>query len=259
VVESVAILGDQQIARHVVDGGFVGEERVVAVAIVLAESGGRTDAIGDVALENATFGPSVGLFQIRSLRADKGSGRTRDELANVDPATNARHARQVFLEAGSRFTPWSTFNHDTHRQFLGRAQDAVNAVGSGGSVSPLVVGDGTVHVIRPGETLSGIAQAHGLTLQQLRALNPGLFDAAHQDGNLVHPGEQVVLSGAAGSAPAGFPVIGSTHVIRQGETLGGIAKAHGLTLQQLRALHPGLFDAAHKNGDLVRPGEVVRL
>jgi LysM repeat protein len=259
VVESVATLSDQQIARHVVGGGFVGEERVVGVAIVLAESAGRTDAIGDVALQNATFGPSVGLFQIRSLKADKGSGRTRDELANLDPATNARHARQIFLEAGSRFTPWSTFIHDTHRQFLSRGRDAVNAVGSGGSVPPVIVGNDTVHVIRPGDTLSGIAQEHGLTLQQLRALNPGLFDAAHQDGDLVHPGEQVVLSAPAGSAPAGFPAIGSTHVIRQGETLGGIAQAHGLTLQQLRALNPGLFDAAHKNGDLVRPGEVVRL
>ena len=251
VVEPVAQLTDQQIAQHVAGGGFVGDERVIGVAIVLAESRGRTDAIGDVGLQTDKWGPSVGLFQIRSLHADKGTGRTRDELANLDAATNARHARQIFLEAGGRFNPWSTFIHGTHRQFLSRAR---NAVGPG--VAGPGVGD-TVHVIQQGETLGRIAAAHGLTLAQLKALNPGLFDAAHHGGDLVHPGEVVILSSAG--PVAAFTPGAPTHAIRRGETLSGIAHAHGLTLQHLQALNPSLFDAAHRGGDLIHPDEVVFL
>lgn len=249
----MAQLTDQQIAQHVVNGGFVGEERVVGVAIVLAESRGQTDAIGDVSLQTDKWGPSVGLFQIRSLNADRGTGRTRDQDANLDPATNARHARQIFLEAGGRFTPWSTFIHDTFRQFLDRARNGVSGTGPGALGMP-AAGNGTVHMIRPGETLGGIAAAHGLSLQQLRALNPGLFDAAHHNGNLIHPGELVILSPTAAPTPDA-----NTHAIRSGETLSGIAAAHGLSLAQLRAMNPLLFDPAHRDGDLVHPGEVVFL
>lgn len=166
------------------NGGFVGNERITGVAIVLAESNGRTDARGDVNLVTEKWGPSVGLFQIRSLHVDKGTGRARDELANVDPATNARHARQIFLEANSQWTPWSTFLSDSCRQFLNRARNAV--------LDAPPAGNGAVHV-QPGETLGGIAAAHGLSLNQLRALNPNLFDAAHRNGDLIHPGEVVRL------------------------------------------------------------------
>jgi Lysozyme like domain len=121
-------LTDHQIAEHVVGGGFVGENRVIGVAVVLAESGGDTDILGDVDLRDATFGPSVGLFQIRSLKAQKGTGGTRDELANLDPATNARHAHVVFMEAGGNWTPWSTFKRHEHEKFLDRAQRAVAAI-----------------------------------------------------------------------------------------------------------------------------------
>ncbi len=124
-------LTDHQIAEHVVGGGFVGENRVIGVAVVLAESGGRTDAKGDVGLQTEKWGPSVGLFQIRSLKAQKGSGGTRDELANLNPATNARHAHVVFTEAGGHWTPWSTFNDHKHDRFMDRAQRAVAAVAAG--------------------------------------------------------------------------------------------------------------------------------
>jgi LysM repeat protein len=47
------------------------------------------------------------------------------------------------------------------------------------------------HVVKSGETLSGIAHLLGVTLARLRSLNPSLFDAAHHHGDLVHPGEVV--------------------------------------------------------------------
>jgi LysM repeat protein len=237
-------LTDQQIARFVAQGGFTGDNRVTAIAIVLAESGGVTDILGDTTIETDVFGPSVGLFQIRSVRTERGTGSERDELANLDPATNARHAHQIYVEAGSRFTDWSTFTTDAYRQFLDRARAAL-----GGGFGP---DDGSVHIVEQGETLSGIASSHGLSLDQLQALNPGLFDAAHHHGELIQPGEHVILSGHTGHS-------GHTRVVQPGDTLSGIASSHGLSLDQLQALNPGLFDAAHHHGELIQPGEVVQL
>src|SRR6266536_739721 len=239
-------LNDRQIAEHVTRGGFTGQDRVIAVAVVLAESGGRTDARGDVTLVNATWGPSIGLFQIRSLNAERGTGRTRDELANPDPATNARHAHQVFLEAGARWTPWSTFNNGSHRQFLDRARRALNDSGP-----EVQLPNSAVHVVQAGETLGGIARANGVTLEQLRGWNPGLFDAAHNRGNLIRPGERVALS-----APGPSGQTGHSYVVQPGDTFAGIARALGVTLDHLRAHNPGLFDAAHHAGNLIHPGEV---
>jgi len=247
-------LTDQQIARFVEQGGFTGGDRATAIAVVLAESGGNSAARGDTTLETSVWGPSIGLFQIRSLWAQRGTGGQRDEVANLDPATNARHAHQIFLDAGARFSPWSTFTNGAYQSFLGRARAA--AGNGGGPVT--VPGDGSVHIVQAGETLSGIASSHGLSLDQLRALNPGLFDAAHQHGNMIQPGERVILSGHAGHN-GGTGHAGQTYVVRSGDTLSGIASSHGLTLDRVRALNPGLFDAAHHNGSLIHPGEVVAL
>jgi Lysozyme like domain len=123
----MAQLTDHQIAEHVVGGGFVGESRVIGVAVVLAESGGSTDIKGDVGLARRNVWSLCGPVQIRSLKAQKGTGGTRDELANLDPATNARHAHVIFTEAGG-WTPWSTFNDRKHEKFLDRARSAVAAI-----------------------------------------------------------------------------------------------------------------------------------
>lgn len=83
---------------------------VVATCIALAESGGRTDAIGDVALEDAKWGPSVGLWQIRSLRAQKGTGGVRDEVALLNPAKNADSMKSI-SGGGTSFDAWSTYKN----------------------------------------------------------------------------------------------------------------------------------------------------
>ena len=84
-------LSDSQVAGYVIAAGFSGNAAIMATAIALRESGGDSAARGDVALQTSTWGASIGLFQIRSLNAQKGTGGQRDELANLDPATNARH------------------------------------------------------------------------------------------------------------------------------------------------------------------------
>jgi hypothetical protein len=112
-----------QIAALARQAGFRGEDLTTATAVALAESGGRADAVGDTSLQNGTWGPSVGLWQIRSLHEQRGTGGVRDELANRDPATNARHARAIAsTERGWRH--WSVVLHGTYRAHLSEARRA---------------------------------------------------------------------------------------------------------------------------------------
>ncbi|MCK2238638.1 MULTISPECIES: hypothetical protein [unclassified Crossiella] len=131
-------LTDQEIAQHAWDAGFRGDNLNTAVAVALAESRGRTDALGDISLQNNTWGPSVGLWQIRSLNPGHGTAleRTqRDQTANLDPATNAANAFAI-SDSGASFRAWSTFTNGDYRQFLDRARTASGLV-NGDPVQPV--------------------------------------------------------------------------------------------------------------------------
>ncbi|KAA5830569.1 transglycosylase SLT domain-containing protein [Saccharopolyspora hirsuta] len=127
-------LTDQQIAEHAANAGFRGEDLQIAVAVALAESRGNPDAIGDVSLQTEAFGPSVGLWQIRSVNPGHGNAfdrAHRDASANADPATNARNAYAIYREHG--WGQWSTYTEGQYRRFMDRARSAVQP-GSGGAV-----------------------------------------------------------------------------------------------------------------------------
>ncbi len=87
-----------------------------------------------------------------------------------------------------------------------------------------------VHVVRPGETLSGIAARYGTTSRALAAAN-GITNP-----NLVVAGARLGIPGAAApaAAPAPAPPV-ATHVVLPGETLSGIAARYGVTTSALAA------------------------
>ncbi|RKT88694.1 Transglycosylase SLT domain-containing protein [Saccharopolyspora antimicrobica] len=125
-------LTDQQIAQHAANAGFSGDDLQIAVAVALAESKGDPAAIGDVSLQTEAFGPSVGLWQIRSVNPGHGNAfdrAHRNEAANADPATNARNAYAIFREHG--WGQWSTYTEGQYRRFMDRAR---NATSGGGAV-----------------------------------------------------------------------------------------------------------------------------
>ncbi len=128
-------LTDAHVARLAYQAGFRGRARVIAVAVALAESGGDAHARGDVGLQNGTWGPSIGLWQIRSVNAQAGTGGQRDAKANLTPATNARHAYQISGH-GSNWQPWSTYTQGTYRQYLDRARKAVLSTRPGTASHP---------------------------------------------------------------------------------------------------------------------------
>lgn len=124
-------------------------------------------------------------------------------------------------------------------------------------VVPTAASAGCVHVVTPGESLSSIAAADGLTIDQLAAAN-GLPSAAEllsgscltippQGGTPQGPATAVVGdgdddsddTGVAGSSPASTAVSatpsGGSYVVQPGDTLSAIAARAGMTVSGLAA------------------------
>lgn len=144
-------LSAEQVADFAYAAGFRGEGLRVAVAVAMAESNGRTGATGDVTIQDAKWGPSIGLWQIRSLKAQLATGQQRDGRALYDPAFNARSAYEISGH-GASFKLWSTYTNGSYRSHLTEAGNAAASVesrgGSAGSVTQ-VQGDVSYPVPAP--------------------------------------------------------------------------------------------------------------
>lgn len=121
------------------------------------------------------------------------------------------------------------------------------------------------YTVRSGDTLSGIAAKHGVSLSTL-------FKANKMNGStIIYPGQKIKLSGSA-AAPARAaakpaaakpaakakttpkPAAASkTYTVRAGDTLSGIAAKHGLSLS-------AIFKANNFNGStIIYPGQKIKL
>jgi LysM repeat protein len=106
---------------------------------------------------------------------------------------------------------------------------------------------GSITVAR-GETLSEIAERHGLTTSRLMQLN-GLSSADH-----IEVGQKLVVPSSGGTRPdSGYNPKASEHVVRPGESLTAIAKGYGVPLKQLIAIN------AISNPDHVKWGTRLKL
>lgn len=108
----MATLTAQQIYALARQAGFADGEGRIATAIALAESGGRTDAVGDTTITTGKWGPSVGLWQVRTLKAETGKGSVRDiNWLLASPANQAKAAYQIRMGANG-FKNWSVFSQN---------------------------------------------------------------------------------------------------------------------------------------------------
>lgn len=113
-----------------------------------------------------------------------------------------------------------------------------------------------VHVVRKGETAGRIAAANGLSVSSLQALNPDRDLARLSIGTRLRV-ERAAEAGKAAHpriAGRGTEASGSgTARLEKGQTLYALAKANGVTVQDLLDANPGL------NPRRLRPGTLLRL
>lgn len=122
-----------QVAQLVRGVGLTGDAAMIAVAIAKGESGWRTDAQGDTTIQTSKWGPSVGLWQVRSLKAEYGTGGTRDASRLTDPQFNA--ASMLTISNGGRnWQPWTVFTSGAYRSHLEEARQALATLGGAGVV-----------------------------------------------------------------------------------------------------------------------------
>lgn len=87
------------------------------------------------------------------------------------------------------------------------------------------------YTIKSGDTLSAIAARFGMSLSQLKALNPSLVDGKHKGGNLIHVGEVVnIIKGTAYTEkPVGGKIKnntkGNSRTVKRGDEIATIIDA----------------------------------
>lgn len=193
--------------------GLNSAQAIIATAIALAESGGDDTNIGDVSLQNGTWGPSVGLWQVRTLKAETGSGSDRDiQALQGNPARQARAMFNI-SEQGKNWSPWTVYTKGIYTKFMGQATAAmtggtpINTVTPpGGLVNVGMASDAVSSAIEPVKAILIKLAFSGLGLALIGAglivaMKPQIKQAVHEANK--HTKEQI-----EGSAKIAASVVG---------------------------------------------------
>jgi hypothetical protein len=152
-----------EIAGYALTAQFDSNSAKTITAVALAESGGDPNDLGDVALEDSTWGPSVGLCQIRSLKPDAQgsiSDPWRDATKLTDPLFNMQAAYSI-SNGGTNFNPWTDYTNGLYQLHMPAAASGVASPvmpsSSGTSDNTTAVKDASYHL----PTFTGLASALG--------------------------------------------------------------------------------------------------
>lgn len=150
-------------ARVAWNAGFRGQALTMAVAIAGAESSFNPTAIGDVALENDKWGPSLGFWQVRTLKNPSAYSypdtlRQNPQLYDAQLNANAAYA---FSGNGTKFGAWSTYTSGAYLNSgnMNPAVTAINNMCAGTTPQGVSSNDGMLRVSditsRQGDMLVG--------------------------------------------------------------------------------------------------------
>ncbi|MFD9626536.1 C40 family peptidase [Peribacillus muralis] len=105
------------------------------------------------------------------------------------------------------------------------------------------------YVAKLGDSLSTIAKRHNLSLSALLKLNPKITNS-----DRIYIGQSIIVSGQAISTNSNVSQSGSsgTYTVKPGDTLGRIAKAKNMTVQQLKSVN-------QLTESLIFPGQVLKI
>jgi hypothetical protein len=97
-----------------------------------AESGWDDAALGDVKLEDNTWGPSAGLFQIRTLKGATGTGSDRDISALAGDDTAQAAAALKISKDGTDYDPWTTYRNGAYLREKAQVDTALATITGAG-------------------------------------------------------------------------------------------------------------------------------
>lgn len=120
----MSVLSSAQAAAYLRAAGFPDSELRTGVAIGYAESQLKTDAVN----HNADGSTDYGWLQINSIH-----GQILSSGDPFNPADNARMAFAVWSDAGRKWTPWSSYNSQRYRIYLGKANVGTTNATAGSS------------------------------------------------------------------------------------------------------------------------------
>jgi hypothetical protein len=121
--------------------GFTPDQAITMAAISGAESGWDDANVGDVALQDQTWGPSFGLFQVRTLKDATNSGGIRDLAALSGDDLAQAKAAYAISKGGTDFSAWTDFRNGKWRDFLSPVQRVAGALANiPGKVAGQIIG-----------------------------------------------------------------------------------------------------------------------
>ncbi|GEM_PF-262798 len=109
------------------------------------------------------------------------------------------------------------------------------------TVSPPTRTTEVVHIVKSGETLSGIAEKYGVSSSDVKSLNSKSSDK-------IIVGESLKIR--AGSSSAGLKT--TTHTVKNGETMSRIASQYGVSVAEIKAWN-------NKKSDVISIGESLEI
>jgi len=150
-------------------------------------------------------------------------GISMTRLMKLNGITNPDH-----VESGSKLT----------------VPSSVSSSGRGKGTSTSSNANTTKVTVKDGETLSEIADRHGMSVNELVRLN-ALSNADHvETGSTLRVKASAVASSRSADGPSSYRKEASQHVVQPGENLSTIAEGYGVPMSRLVAIN-GLQDANH--------------
>jgi Lysozyme like domain len=159
----------EQVSKYASDAGFTGDNNKIAVAVALAESGGKTTSHNGVPPDD-----SYGLMQVNMIGSLGPARRKAYGLKSntdlYDPATNMRVAYGIYK--GSGWKAWTTYTSGKYKLFLNASDtdtpETVSAASPASSNPILGVGDAInafgATIFKAFANFSGIAVAIALVI-----------------------------------------------------------------------------------------------
>ncbi len=97
----------------------------------------------------------------------------------------------------------------------------------------------TTYTVRAGDTLSAVAQSHGVSIDQLKSWNK-------LSGSTITVGQRLVVKG--GAAPTTTAAKSTSYTVKRGDALGAIAERYNCTVAELKAWN-------NISGNTIYPGQ----